>query len=246
MKRIVFITGATKGIGLELAKKYQSNGDIVATCSFERQSEVDVPKDIKYYQVDVRDKDSLSCAIHDFANTHGKLDIVIANAGIRMDKAKIPNFDQGRMVIDVNVHGVLNTFEPAINIMKKQKNGHIAALASISGIFGLPGMGIYGASKAAVIHLCESLEIDLKIYGINVSAIAPAFIKTDQALSNSHPLPFMIEAKDAANRIFKSIEKNKGLVIFPLPMMLISIILYYLPRAVYKRFMSFDLLGLSK
>ncbi len=246
MKRTVFITGGTKGIGFELVKKYLSEGFIVATCSIEHKEETELPNEVEYYKLDVRDKVLLSDAINSFYQKHNILNYVIANAGIRMNKSPIPDFEEGRKVIDINIHGVLNTFEPAIKIMKEQGFGSLSALASVSGIFGLPGMAIYGASKSAVIHLCESLEIDLLPFGINVSVVAPGFIKTEQALSNRHPLPFMIDAKDAAFRIYKQLSKKKGRVVFPIPMKLISIFLYYLPRSIYKKLMSFDFLGLSK
>jgi meso-butanediol dehydrogenase/(S,S)-butanediol dehydrogenase/diacetyl reductase len=122
MMKKVFITGGTSGIGLEVAKMYQNEGHIVGTCSFENPEDVigNLPKPMKYYQADVTNTEEMKKAIDTFAEDVGGIDICIANAGISMKKAKIPDFERGRRVINTNVIGVLNTFEPAIEVMKKK------------------------------------------------------------------------------------------------------------------------------
>lgn len=246
MSRSIFITGGTSGLGLELAKHYITAACNVAVCSFQDFEEVKdvLPKNTTYYQADVCDTQKMSDIIYDFYHKTGALDIVIANAGISMPKAKIPDFDLGRKVIDINIKGVLNTFEPSIKIMQEQGSGHIAALSSIAGtIGGLPGMAIYGASKSAVFTLCESLEIDLKKYGIQVTALCPGFIATPLTQKNSHSQPFLLSSEKAGKMIFKTLENKKGLYLFPLPMAMTASLLRRMPRKAYKWIMQKDFLN---
>ncbi len=244
----VFITGGTSGIGLELAGLFLADGHHVGVCSFETPEQVagQIPAEISYFKADVTDQSTLSNCIHAFHDKCGSLDIVVANAGINHIKTKIPDFDRARKVIDVNVIGVLNTFEPAIEIMKEQGNGQLVALASIAGTIGLPGTAAYGASKSAVINLCESLEIDLYHFGIHVTTVAPGFIDSPLTRDNKHAMPFKMSLEDATMNIYKAILKKKGFYIFPFPMRIISRVLYHLPRGVYKWFMKKDPIGTGK
>lgn len=244
----VFITGASSGLGLDLAKLFLRDGHTVGVCAIESDEEVRkfLPREIIYYQANVLDSKCLSEAIWDFSRKMKGLDIVVANAGISMPKAKIPDFERGRKVIETNVIGMLNTFEPSIAIMKVQGSGQLVSMASIAGTVGLPGTAIYGASKSAVINLCESLEIDLYRFGIHVTTIAPGFIDTPLTKENKHKMPFLMPQEKAVGLIYRAILKKKGLYIFPYQMNIISRILYYLPRGLYKYFMKRDPLGLAK
>jgi NAD(P)-dependent dehydrogenase (short-subunit alcohol dehydrogenase family) len=244
----IFITGASSGIGLELAKLFLKDGHTVGTYAFESFEDVKdvVPSDMKYYQGNVVDTLEVKKAMEQFHSEVGTLDIVVANAGISMTKARIPDFDRGRRVIETNVIGVLNTFEPAINIMKEQGNGQLVALGSISGLSALPGMAIYGASKAAVINICQSMDIDLYHYGISVTALAPGFISTPLVKDNKHTMPFMMTPIEAAMKIQKAIYKKKSLYVFPFPMSMVSVFLRYIPKALYRAFMKRDFLGMQK
>lgn len=242
----IFITGGTSGLGLELAQLYLNEGHRVATCSFESPDDVqdNLPAGLKYYQADVTQKEPLAQAIRDFTKNQGSLDLVVANAGISMPKTAIPDFDRGRKVIEINVIGVLNTFEPAIEIMKEQNKGQLVALGSIAGLNGLPGTAIYSASKAAVLKLCEAFAIDLKAYGIHVTALAPGFISTPLTEHNKHKMPFLMTPEQAVAVIKEAIDTQKTFKVFPFPLSFVANILHRLPRRVYRMIMDKDLLGL--
>ncbi|MCT4643279.1 MAG: SDR family NAD(P)-dependent oxidoreductase [Bacteriovoracaceae bacterium] len=245
----IFITGGSSGIGLRLAKKYLEAGHIVAVCSIESPDEMTsiLPKDIYYYQADVTNASRMSQVINDFKMQSGKLDIVVANAGINHIKAKVPDFERSKKVIDININGVLNTFWPAIEIMKKQNSGQLVGVSSISGVMnGLPGMSIYGASKAAVYSLCQSLEGDLKEYGITVTTLVPGFIETPLTANNNHAMPFILKADEAVDKIFKAIEKRYDVYMFPLPMKLITKTVSMIPRKIHKTIMKINPLNLGK
>ena len=169
----IFITGGTTGIGFALATLYLDEGHRVGVCG---RSLNKVPADLKnhyryknlfMYEVDVTNREELHRAVKEFA--HGNLDMIIANAGRSVGpKTQIPNASAATHVIDVNVKGVLNTFDVGLELMIPNKRGHLVATASVAGFVGLPGAAAYSASKAAVLKLCESYAIDFKPLGIAV------------------------------------------------------------------------------
>ena len=150
----VFITGGLSGLGLDLSHRFLNDGYTVGVCDLQSDEEAKatVKDGIQYFQADVLDKDRLASVIHEFAQKNNGIDIMVANAGISMPKAKIPDFERGRKVIEINVIGVLNTFEPTIHIMKEQGRGQLVGLGSVAGTIGLPGVAIYGASKSVEVN----------------------------------------------------------------------------------------------
>ncbi len=243
----IFITGASSGIGLELAKLFMQDGHTVGTFAFENFEDVKniIPNGLKYYQGNVVDTKAVKEAMSAFHNEVKSIDIVVANAGISMTKARIPDFDRGRRVIETNIIGVLNTFEPAISIMKEQGRGQLVALGSASGLSALPGMAIYGASKAAVLSICQSMDIDLHHYGISVTALAPGFISTPLVKENKHKMPFVMTPEVAAKKIQMAIYKKKAFYVFPFPIKVMTGMLKYLPKSIYRAFMKKDLLKMQ-
>ena len=171
---------------------------------------------IKSYSADVKDRSRMREVIEEFAQ--GDLDLIIANAGRSVGKKTTrPNFEASRDVIEINVIGVLNTFEPAIELMIEQNRGHIAAIASVAGMVGLPGAAPYSASKAAVLKLCESYSLDLKRFNIDVTVIAPGFVDTPLTRKNNHPMPFLMDAPKAAKLMGREQQsiKRKFVIFFP-------------------------------
>ncbi len=244
----VFITGGTSGLGLALTKYYVKMGNDVGISSIEDEDKIRdiIPAKVKYYQADVIDSQKMHEVIYNFTNKYGGLDLVIANAGINLAKRKLPDFNQGKKVIEINVIGVINTLAPAIEIMKKQKAGHIVGIGSLSGLYGLPGMAMYGASKAAVLSMFETFAIDLPNYGIHVTCVAPGFVATPLIKDNNHRMPFLMNTDRAVAKILWAIEKKKVLYLFPRPLSYIAIIFKIMPRSIYRLIMKLDLLGLAK
>jgi short-subunit dehydrogenase len=233
----IFITGGTTGIGLSLALAYLKEGHRVGVCGRNIKK---LPENFlstypkaEAFNVDVTKREEVLRALEDFSK--GQLDLVIANAGISEGtKPSWPNFDSYRNVVDVNVNGVLYTFEGALNIMKKHGRGHLVAIASVAGFMGLPGAGAYCASKAAVLKLCESLSIDLTPQGYDVTAICPGFIDTPLTRQNKHPMPFIMSAEEGASRIKRAIARKKALYVFPFRMKLVVTLLDKMPRFLYR------------
>jgi short-subunit dehydrogenase len=249
MNNSIFITGGTTGLGLEVARLYLEEGKRVGICG---RSLSKLPEGIleKYpklqaYQCDVLDRELLTNAINDFSKQG--LDLVLANAGISVaTKTDVPDFDNGRKVVEINVIGVLNTFEPAINIMLKNKSGHIAAISSCAGFIGFPGASFYSASKAAVITLCESYGTDLKKYGISVSCICPGFVKTPLTAKNKHNMPFLMNLDKGAQKIKSALERRQRLYIFPWQSKIAIIMLNKMPRFLCRWIMELPFLNYTK
>lgn len=245
----IFITGGTTGIGLALAKLYLEEGHRVGICARNLSkfpTEIrNKYKQLQCYEVDVTKREDLYNAIYDFAPV--ELDMVIANAGRSVGvKSKTPQFSVANEIIDINVKGVLNTFDIALEIMLPRKKGHLVATASVAGFMGLPGAGAYSASKAAVLKLCESYSLDLKRHGINVSAIAPGFVDTPLTQKNNHKMPFLMSAEKAAKLIKRALEKKKVLYVFPFRMKIAVSILDKMPRSLYRMIMNLKFLNYSE
>ena len=249
MHNSIFITGGTSGIGLDLAKLYLEEDNRVGICGRDLSKLpngiMEKYPNLKAYECDVTDKEKLSESILDFSKEG--LDLVLANAGVSLgEKKDIPDFSGGRKLIDINVQGVLNTFEPAIDIMLKNKKGHIAAVSSVAGFVGLPGGAFYCASKAAITVLCESLGMDLKKYGIAVTCICPGFINTPLTDKNSHGMPWVMKSEKGARKIKKALDKKTKLFIFPWQMKILITYLNKMPRFCYRMIMELPFLNYTK
>lgn len=239
----IFITGATTGIGFSLAKSYLMDGHTVGICgrNLDKLPEgfSSTYSKAKLYEVDVLDQRGLANAIESFSEEG--LDLIIANAGRSVGKkTKEPNFEVGREVIQTNVIGVMNTFEPAYHVMAKAGHGHMVAVSSVAGFVGLPGSASYCASKAAVTKLCESFSIDFSSVGIDVSVIAPGFVDTPLTRQNNHAMPWLMDADQAVGIIRKGLENKEFLIMFPWQMKWLITFLNKIPRNLYRFLMKFS------
>ena len=127
--------------------------------------------------------------------------------------------EQARRILAVNVDGVLNTIHPLIGPMRERGKGQLALVSSLAGLRGYPGAPAYCASKAAVKSYGESLRLDLRPAGIEVSVICPGFVKSRITDRNRFPMPFLMEPGDAARAIADGMARDKAEVVFPFPMM---------------------------
>lgn len=247
----VFITGGTTGIGMELAKLYIRMGWKVGICGRDRlKFEENFPLDkenISFYQVDVSVREDIKAAIAHFSRPIG-LDLLIANAGIAYKhKTKIPDFEYSYKMVHVNFLGVMYSVEAALEVMVPQEgSGQIAAISSVAGYNGLPGVSAYSATKSAVQKYCESLHLDLKKFNITVTTICPGFVETPLTSVNSHPMPFMVKSDRAAQLISKAIEKKKMIYAFPFLFAVAVRFLSILPRTWYRAIMNIKFFNYSK
>lgn len=242
----VFITGGTTGIGKSLGLLFAQSGAKVGVCGLQSPSEIEaLPEGFFYYQADVTNEEELKVAVNEFQDTHGGLDLMIANAGLNMPKTKIPDTSLGKKVTQVNVMGVIHAFASSVPHFINQSHGHFVAISSLSALNGLPGMSYYGATKSFVSNFCEGLAIDLKEKNIHVTCVHPGFIATTFTSKNTHPMPFILEQEEAAKQIHQAIINRKTHLYFPAIPALFMGLLRRLPRKVYFFVMKKDLLKLS-
>jgi short-subunit dehydrogenase len=223
----VFITGASSGIGeaiaTEYAKRYtNAKIGLVARRSEHLQNlqsklQESYQAECLIYPLDVRNSVALAAAAENFMQQYGTPDVVIANAGVSRGTLTEHQEDIAafQAVFDINVMGMVHTFQPFIAAMKNAKQGQLVGIASVAGIRGLPGAGAYSASKAAVISYLESLRVEMARENIAVTTIAPGYIRTPMTDVNQYKMPFLMDADVAATKFVNAIEHRRRFVVIP-------------------------------
>jgi hypothetical protein len=237
----VFITGASSGIGAALARHYAAQGATLGLAA-RRAAQLQtlaatLSAQVSIYQLDVTDSAALTAAAQEFTLRHGVPDIVIANAGISAGTRADLAADIGVLsdIMRTNVVGLAATLQPFVAPMRERGSGVLVGIASLAGFRGLPGAGAYSASKSAAIAWLEALRIELHGSGVNVVTICPGFIATPMTAVNRNPMPFLLEAPEAARRIARAIGAKKRLAIIPWQMRLVFFFLRRMPNWLYDR-----------
>jgi len=193
-KKVWFVTGASKGLGLTLVKKLLSNGNRVAATSrniSELEKAVGNHENFLPLSVNLIDENSVEAAVSQTISKFGQLDVVVNNAGYGMIGALEELSDrESRENFDVNVFGSLNVIRKTLPQMRKQQSGHIFNISSIGGFSGnFPGFGIYCATKFAVTGFTESLAAEVKSLGIKATVVEPGYFRTEFLSSGSLAVP---------------------------------------------------------
>ena len=186
---------------------------------------------------DVSSVEQTQSVIQQTIDAWGRLDIVIANAGISigMDTAVRDDIDVMAQTFATNNIGLAATFHPFIAPMLARGSGTLTGIASVAGIRGLPGHGAYCASKAAVISYCESLRGELRAGGVRVVTICPGYIDTPLTRQNRYSMPFLMQPEDFADKAFAAIEAGASYRVIPWQMGVVAGLLRLLPNAVFDR-----------
>ena len=244
MTPLVFITGASSGIGQALALKFYQSGHRLALAA-RRIEEVKSwasrmnisANSYEIYSADVADTDSIVAAGHACIASQGVPDVVIANAGISIGMDSAVRADLGVMArtFATNNIGVAATFHPFIDAMVQRGSGALVGIGSVAGIRGLPGHGAYCASKAAVIAYCESLRGELKTSGVKVVTICPGYIDTPLTQKNSYAMPFLMQPDAFATQAFAAIEAGASYRVIPWQMGVVAKLLRVLPNALFDK-----------
>jgi NAD(P)-dependent dehydrogenase (short-subunit alcohol dehydrogenase family) len=235
------ISGASSGIGLALARHYLERGATVA--AFARRSDLlqalaaEFPEKVFCYALDVRDAPAIQQAARDFMSRVGVPDIVIGNAGVSRGTLTeyVEDEEVFQNVMDINVLGMVKTFQPFLLAMREVKQGTLVGIASVAGFRGLPGSGAYSASKAAAISYLESLRVELHGSGVKVVTLCPGYIKTPMTDINTYHMPFILEADVAAKRMARVIKRGTSFAVVPWQMGLVGWLMKRLPNWLYDR-----------
>lgn len=239
--RRLVITGASSGLGLALMRHYLERGASVAAIARRggllHDIAAEFPDQVFCYALDVRDAPAVQGAASDFIARAGVPDIVIANAGVSTGTLTeyAEDMDAFRQVMDINVLGMVQTFQPFIAAMRAAQQGTLVGIASVAGFRGLPGASAYSASKAAAISYLESLRVELRDSGVKVVTICPGYIRTPMTALNPYPMPFMLEVDEAARRMARTIERQSAFAVIPWQMGWVGRVLKRLPNWLYDR-----------
>jgi len=244
---LVFITGASSGIGQALASRYAAAGWRLALVA-RRTAEVQAWADAQglgadravVYGADVAVADSIVRAGQDCIARQGLPDVVIANAGISigMDTAEREDLDVMRDIFAINNLGLAATFHPFLRAMRERRSGTLVGVASVAAIRGLPGHGAYCASKAAVVAYCESLRGECRGQGVRVVTLLPGYIATPLTAGNPYPMPFLMPAAVFADKAFAAIEAGASYRVIPWQMGVVAKLLRLLPNGLFDRAVS--------
>lgn len=237
------LTGASSGIGLELARELSRRGYDLALLA--RRGELldqlvnELPTRSVAVSCDVTDGAAVRDAVRRAQEQlGGPFDLAVANAGISVPghatKFSIADAEQ---IIRVNVLGMMYLFDAVIPSMIEQKRGRFVGIASIAGLRGLPTGATYSASKAAMQAFLEASRIELAPYDVGVTIVNPGFVATPLTEKNKFRMPFLMQPDAAARVIADGIERGKRVVEFPRPMSLLMRFMRHLPDALYDRAM---------
>ena len=199
--KIVVVTGGTKGIGAQTALDFLKQGDnyvIITSRNVPTLSDAFKPYEGKFEHVkmDISDPESVNAGIASILEKHGRIDVLVNNAGITRDTTmKKMQKEQWDEVIATNLTGAFNTCKAVMPGMIAQKSGRIINVSSVIGLMGNFGQANYSASKAGLIGFTKSLALELIRYGITVNAVAPGFIATEMTAAIPEEAMAKINAK---------------------------------------------------
>lgn len=183
-QKVWFITGAARGIGLEILKAVLETGDnVVATVRGSAESLVDKlgnPENLEVILLDITDEQQAVAAANQAVQKFGRIDVLVNNAGYGLLSAvEEATADEVRKNFETNVFGLLNVTRAVLPHMRQKRSGHIINISSVGGLNGYIGWGVYGSTKFAVEGLTESLALELAPLGIHATVVAPGFFRTE-------------------------------------------------------------------
>lgn len=244
MAKLVFITGASSGIGQALAWRFYQAGYSLALVA-RRTAEIEAWADragiaaerFHVYGADVAVIDSIVSAGQQCLARQGVPDVVIANAGISVgvDSADHDDLRVISHTFATNNVGMAATFNPFLAAMARRRSGFVVGIGSVNGVRGFPGHGAYCPSKAAVISYCESLRGELRSTGVKVVTICPGYIDTPLTRANRYSMPFLMSASSFAEKAFEAIEAGASYRVIPWQMAVVAISLRLLPNFLFDR-----------
>lgn len=217
--KLAWITGASGGIGSRLVARLAERGVRIAASArgdeglrllAERHAGVGT------YPVDVLDADALKATVARIEQEMGPIDLALVGAGAyAVFDVRAIDLESFKRVMHVNVDGVINTVAAVLPAMLERRAGHVAIMGSLFGYSGWPGNGSYGASKAALINLAESLKLELEGSGVALTLINPGFVDTQLNAAYAGPKHYLMTPDKAARRILDKLGERPYEIAFP-------------------------------
>ncbi len=244
MTKLVFITGASSGLGQALAWRFYQAGyslalvarrtQAVQSWAYERQISED---SYIIYSADVSVPDSIIAAGHACMSRQGLPDVVAACAGISVgvDTAQRADLDVMVSTFATNNLGTAATFHPFLSRMAQRGSGVLVGLASVNGIRGFPGHGANCPSKAALISYCECLRGELRGTGVKVVTLCPGYINTPLTSANTYAMPFLMQPAEFAEKAYQAIVAGVSYRVIPWQMGIVAKVLRVLPNSLFDK-----------
>ncbi|MFB6347087.1 MAG: SDR family NAD(P)-dependent oxidoreductase [bacterium] len=238
--KTVWITGASSGIGREVAKQLADEGCKLAVSARSEDKLKELADECKGTEVevlpmDVTNKERHEEVVESIKDTFGGLDIAFFNAGVYSRPDRPIDSSAIEKDYDVNLFGIVYGVEAALPLLQESPDGLLVGMSSASAYGPLPRASSYGSSKAAVKYLFDALrfEWDVKEIDVDLSVVCPGFVKTPMTEENEFPMPFLVEVDRAAEVIVQGIRKSKQEISFPWQLVLTLKFLNLLPRFLY-------------
>jgi len=243
-KKVIWITGASSGIGKALAIKFAENGWAVAA-SARRENLLNelkhINQNIHSFPLDVTKIDECKLVAKNIIKQFNNINICVFGTGIHDPKSeKKFNLDKIREIMEVNYFGTMNSINSIYDYFSEKKNGQISIISSVAGYRGLPAAGAYCASKSALTSFTESLYFEMKRINVRVSLISPGFIKTPMTDVNDFRMPMIKSPEFAAEEIYNGLINDKSFEIhFPKTFTFMMKIIQILPNWIYFNTINF-------
>ena len=242
--QVAVITGASSGIGWELAKELARQQCAVGVLARRKDKLEALVQEIQaaggkaaYAVADISNRGQTVAAIHALRDQLGPVDLLIANSGVGVPTTLEPlNIDEVETTFKVNTLGVVYSIEAVLPEMLIRGKGHLAAISSLAAYLPMPGESAYCASKTAVNVYMDALRIQLRKRGIHVTTVCPGFIETPMTAVNKFHMPWLIKADRAAQLIVRALERKKKIYNFPWQLTLITKLAAWLPDRTLARF----------
>lgn len=242
--KIVFLTGASSGIGAAIAFAIAKKGAVVGLLARRQEllSEISSECDqfggrSRIFACDVVDAESVKDAAEKLRAEFGRIDILIANAGIGGNNQETRRLDPTavKKVIDINLLGSVNAVSAVLPQMIERGSGQLVGISSLAGFRGVPKSAAYCASKAGMTAFFESVRLDVLYKGVDVTIIQPGFIETALTAGRKNKLPFLMKLEDSVPYFLRAIEKKKKFAAFPWQLATVVRLARFLPASIYDK-----------
>lgn len=241
---MTIITGASSGIGRSLARHLAADGEPVVLVARRRPLLDTLVEEIERagghalaIACDVTDRDAVRGAVQQAEGRFGPTTRLVANAGGALGSQAF-SAAHVAAVVDLNLIGVANCVEAVLPGMVARRAGHLVAVSSLAASRGLPGSAAYSAAKAAVTNMMESLRIDLRPYGVDVTILAPGFVRTKPGKKKKKTKPLRLELEPATRLMHRAIQARKPYYAFPKTLVVLTWVSRLLPAALYDRLLA--------
>jgi short-subunit dehydrogenase len=235
--RVAWITGASSGIGEEVAKQLSRSGVMVAISARSAEKLAALASshpNLRAFPLDVTDQAAVTATVRRIEAELGAIDLALLNAGV-WHPMGASDFDATKSIssMQVNYNGLVYGIEALLKPMIARRSGHLALVSSVAGYRGMPKGAAYSPSKAAVINLAEALQPDLACHNVTLSLVNPGFVDTPMTKVNKFPMPGMLTVEDAGQRIIAGLTAKHYEIAFPFSLVAVMKIARIVPNRLY-------------